>query len=400
MKKLLMLGGAPSQIPAIQTAKRLGYYVITCDYLESNPGHQFSDEYHNVSTVDKEAVLELARSLQINGIVCYAADSGAPTVAYVAEKLGLPSFPYSSVELLSNKDQFRAFLEENHFDVPKAKGYSTFDEAVIDFDTFIMPVMVKPVDSSGSRGVTKIFSINELQDAVTEALSFSRTKRFVIEEFIEKTGYQIGLDCFSVNGQLTFCGFGNNHFGSAVNPFLPIVDSCPTYFSTHIQNKVRNEIQRFIDLFNLRTGPTNFEIQIDRNERVFILDMGVRNCGDFTKLLKYATGVDLIEYTIKAAMGEDCKTLRDIEPKGFWAIYSIFNEENGILQNIQIDSIFKKENVFEYVESVSKFGLPIKANENLGNMVLTFSSMKEMLEKINNIKNLVKVVIKETSYFD
>ena len=110
MKKLLMLGGSLYQTFAIKEAKRLGYYVITADYLPSNPGHKYSDEYHNISTTDKEAVLKLAKKLEVDGVVAYASDPAAPSAAYVCEKMGLPTSPYKSVEILSNKDLFRQFL--------------------------------------------------------------------------------------------------------------------------------------------------------------------------------------------------------------------------------------------------------------------------------------------------
>ena len=90
MKKILMLGGNFLQMTAIKRAKELGYYVISVDYLPNNPGHKYSDEYHNISTIDKEAVLKLAREKQIDGILSYASDVSAPTAAYVAEKLNLP----------------------------------------------------------------------------------------------------------------------------------------------------------------------------------------------------------------------------------------------------------------------------------------------------------------------
>ena len=104
-----MLGGSMQQIPAIVQAKEKGLYTITCDYLPENPGHKYSDEFHNVSTTDKQAVLELARKLDIDGIVAYASDPAAPTAAYVAQELGLPGNPYESVEILTQKDLFRDF---------------------------------------------------------------------------------------------------------------------------------------------------------------------------------------------------------------------------------------------------------------------------------------------------
>jgi phosphoribosylaminoimidazole carboxylase (NCAIR synthetase) len=143
MKKVLMLGGSLYQVYAIKEAVRLGYYVITCDYLPGNPGHKFAHEYYNVSTTDKEAVLELARSLKVDGVVAYASDPAAPTAAYVCEKLGLPTSPYASVEILSKKDLFRAYLAEHGFNVPKAQGFRSYEEAAAVIDSFQLPVMVK-----------------------------------------------------------------------------------------------------------------------------------------------------------------------------------------------------------------------------------------------------------------
>ena len=158
MKRILMLGGAMQQIPAIKAAKDKGYYTITCDYLPDNPGHKYADEYYNVSTTDEKAVLELAKKLNIDGIVAYASDPAAITAAYVAENLNLPGNPYNSVKILTQKDLFRDFLEKNRFNTPKAGGYTCYEDALKEIDTFKFPVMVKPVDSSGSKGVVKIYN--------------------------------------------------------------------------------------------------------------------------------------------------------------------------------------------------------------------------------------------------
>jgi len=128
-KCILFLGGAASQIPSIKYAKEQGHYVITCDYLPENPGHRYADEYYNVSTTDKEAVLVLARELNIDGIVAYASDPAAPTQAYVGNELGLPSNPYESVLILTRKDLFRDFLKKNDFYVPKSASFYSFSKA-------------------------------------------------------------------------------------------------------------------------------------------------------------------------------------------------------------------------------------------------------------------------------
>ena len=170
MKKVLMLGGSLYQTYAIKEAVKMGYYVITCDYLPSNPGHQYAHEYFNVSTTDKEAVLALAKRLNVDGIVAYASDPAAPTAAYVCEKLGLPTSPYKSVEILSKKHLFRKYLVEHGFNVPYAKSYTSYEDAEKDIDSFKLPVMVKPVDSSGSKGINKLVDKKQLKTFFEDAL--------------------------------------------------------------------------------------------------------------------------------------------------------------------------------------------------------------------------------------
>lgn len=395
-KKVLLLGGSHFQVPSVKKAKEMGLYTITCDYLPNNPGHKYADEYYNVSTTDKKAVLELAKKLKIDGIVCYASDPAAPTAAYVAEKMGLAGQPYKSVEILSNKDLFRKFLTENDFNVPLAKGYLNIEEAKADWNNFKKPVMVKPVDSSGSKGVTKISDINELDNAVCYALSFSRAKRFIIEEYVEKYGYQIAGDGFSVDGKLVFRCFANEHFNiKSGNPFVPIGESWPYNMPEYIHNKIHNETQRLLDLLNMKTGAYNFDVRIDKDENVILMELGPRNGGNLiAQVTQYATGVDMVEYTIKAAMGMDCSDLKMVEPKGFWSCYMVHSKTAGILKSVEFSDEFKQNNIVEF-EMMFQNGDKIDAfngsNGTLGTMILKFSSMDEMLYKMDNMDEFIKV---------
>ena len=187
----------------------MGFYTVTCDYLPENPGHKFADEYYNVSTTDKEAVLSLAKKLQIDGIVAYASDPAAPTAAYVAEKMGLPGNPYESVKILTEKDLFRDFLHNHGLNCPKAHGYTSCEEAAKDIEQFQFPVMVKPVDSSGSKGVVKIYSSSELKNAVGEALSYSRCGRFIVEEFNKEKRLSDLWRWIFRGWKLVFTSYGN-----------------------------------------------------------------------------------------------------------------------------------------------------------------------------------------------
>lgn len=128
MKKILLLGGSAQQVVAIETAKKLGYYTVLCDYLTDNPGQYVADKFYLVSTTDKGAILEVAQKEKVDGVLAYASDPAAPTAAYVGEKLKLPTNPYSAVEILCNKDRFRAFLHDHGFNAPISMGYQTVED--------------------------------------------------------------------------------------------------------------------------------------------------------------------------------------------------------------------------------------------------------------------------------
>ena len=138
----MLLGGIRYLLPVIKAAHEQGYHVITADYLPDNIAHKFSDEYVNVSIIDKEAVLQVAREKKIDGIMSFGVDPGVISASYVQNQMGLPSFgPLESVEILQNKDRFRAFLTEHGFNVPKAKGYCNAEDVLSDADQWDYPVI-------------------------------------------------------------------------------------------------------------------------------------------------------------------------------------------------------------------------------------------------------------------
>lgn len=397
-KKILLLGGSTQQIPAIEYANARGYYTILCDYLHDNPGRNYSDKFYWVSTTDKEAVFEIAKTEKIDGIVAYASDPAAPTAAYVAEKLGLPTNPYESVEILTNKDKFREFIEKNNFNTPKAKGYDSAEEARKEILNFKSPVIIKPVDSSGSKGVTKLSDFNNLENQIKNALSYSISKRFIIEEFVEKDGYQVAGDGFVIDGNLVFRCFGNDHFNNkGLNQFVPISASFPYNKPKKVHEKIHNEIQRLLTLLNMKLGAYNFDIRIDNEENVYLMEVGPRNGGNFIpQVIRYATEIDMIEYTIKSAMGEKCDDIEMKETNGFWSYYAIHSLKEGILKEIKIDEKVKKDNIvethlnYEVNDHIPAF---VGSNACIGILIMRFNTMKEMLDMMDNSEKWISLIV-------
>ena len=400
MKKVLMLGGAMQQIPVIRCAKEMGLYVITCDYSPENPGHEYADEYHNVSTTDLPGVLELSKKLGINGIIAYASDPAAPTAAYVANKLGLPGNPYGSVKLCTEKDLFREFLRKHGFNTPQACGYSRFEDAYADISRFSFPVMVKPVDSSGSKGVVKIHGKEELKGAVNEALSYSRGGRFIVEEFIRKKGYQVSGDGFSVDGKLMFTSYGNELYssGGGTREYVALGEFWPSLLSAEMKAKIDSEIQKLITALGMKTSAYNIEAIVDEKDDVYILELGPRNGGSYIpQLIRYATGVDLVRYTVLGALGEDCSGLSMAETKGCYSNYMIMSHEPGKFKGLRFDERFERENLLE-VHCSYKEGDEVRAYRNtsdmMGTIIFTADDIGEMEKLVSDIGNLYKVEVK------
>lgn len=400
MKKILLLGGSAQQIVAIETSKRLGYYTILCDFLPDNPGQYVADKFYLASTTDKELILKIAKEENINGILAYASDPAAPTAAYVAESMGLPGSPYESVEILCNKDKFRNFLKENGFCTPEAKGYTNIEDALTDLENgyFKLPVIVKPVDSSGSKGVCQINNLLEAKNNLKYAMSFSRGKRIIVEEFVEKFGYQVAGDGLSVDGKLVFRYFANDHFNpKCTNPFVPISASFPYNMPAEVQSKIHSEIQRLITLLGMKTTTYNFDLRIDDNYNVYLMEIAPRDGGNYIpQIIRYATGVDLVEYSVRAAMGENIDCNNFGKPSGFWAYYAVHSINDGILEEVKFEPWVKEHIVENHIlknpgDEIYSF---TGANTTLGILLMNFDNMEQMLDMMDHSEKWIQVKLK------
>lgn len=391
MRKILLLGGSAQQIVAIKTAQKLGYYTVLCDYLADNPGQYEADKFYLVSTTDKEAVLRVAMNEQVDGVLAYASDPAAPTAAYVADKLSLPGNPYESVEILCNKDKFRAFLKEHGFCTPEAKGYANINEALQDIKDglFKYPIIVKPVDSSGSKGVSCIESFEQAERLLEYAMSYSHGRRIIVEEFVEKYGYQIAGDGLSVNGKLVFRYFANDHFDvHCKNPYVPVAASFPYNMSDDVQDKIHDTIQRLLTLLGMRTSTYNFDIRIDKDFNVYLMEVAPRDGGNYIpQAIRYATGVDLVECSVKAALGDKIEISTQVKPEGYWAYYAVHSLKDGCLKRVVIDPVVESNHVVEnhlLVKPGDKIYSFIGANSTLGVLVMKFNSQEQMLNMIEH----------------
>lgn len=399
-KRLMLLGGLSYLLPVIREAHNMGIYVITADYLPNNIAHKYSDEYCNVSIIDKEEVLKKAQSLQIDGIMSFAVDPGVVSAAYVAEKMQLPfQCSYKAATILQNKHLFRQFLTENGFNSPKAKGYNNVDEALEDVDFFSWPVIVKPVDSAGSKGVSKVERKEDLSEAISYALSEAHNGYFIIEEFLEKEGNSSGIEAY-IQGEQVLCNdlYDQLFDDNAVNPFTPSAEIWPSSMPLNYQCEIKEELKRLFILLNVRTGIFNVECRVSTNGKAYLMEVSPRGGGNrIAELQDMATGQSLISAEICKAVSLPLPKIESPSYKGAWCNYVLHSSKPGILGSIDFDKDF----LHKYVKDVSltvKQGDAIStftgANTSLGTVFLYAESRPELNEVLRKINNYIHIKLK------
>lgn len=401
-KKLMLLGGIRYLVPAIEAAHKHGYYVITVDYLPNNIAHKYSDEYHNVSILekDKKKVLSIAKELKIDGILSYAVDPGVVAASYVAEKMGLPfTCSYRTACIMQDKSKFRQFLTTHGFNVPNAKGYSEAEDALKDVDFFNWPVIVKPVDSAGSKGVTRVDDPKDLEAAIAHALDESHNGHFIVEDFLELQGFQSSADCFSIDGELVYADYSDQLFDkNAENPYTPAIEIWPASMPQEHQDYLTSEIQRLLKLLNCGTGLYNIESRVCKNGKPYIMEVSPRAGGNrIAELQRIGTGIDLIEAEVQKAVGEKPCGITMPRYDGFYINYIVHSNKDGIFEKAILDESFKKEHVIEVEIRVSA-GDHVEsfkgANNAIGTLFLHFDNRKQMENALANQSNWLKVVVK------
>ncbi len=383
-KKLMLLGGIRYLLPAIEMAHKYGCHVVSVDYLPGNIAHKYSDEYHNVSILekDKEKVLALAKELKIDGILSYAVDPGVVTAAYVAEQMGLPfSCSYETACILQDKSRFRKFLIDNGFNAPRAKGYTNAEDVIKDIDFFNWPVIVKPVDSAGSKGVSRVDTPSELGKAIAYALEESHNGHFIVEDYLEKEGFSSGSESFYVKGVLKYNAFYDQYFDDeATNPYTPSAECWPSDKPDYILSDVRDQLQKLGHLLNFNTGLFNIEWRVC-NGKVYLMEVSPRAGGNrLAEILNYATDIDIIEAEVCKAIGERISLIHEPNYKGYYCILVLHSDKAGKFVGVEINDNFRGNLVEKEIrvssgDAVESFS---GANNALGTLFLKFNSRKEM----------------------
>ncbi len=399
MKRLLFLGAARFQCPPLLYARRAGYRVITVDNLPQNPGHRIAHESYTISTVDQAAILRLASDLGIDAIVSFASDVSAPTAAYVAARLGLPGAPPEVVDLLTDKGRFRQLLNRTGLQETRHIGVLADQRALArEFCAALdWQVVVKPVDSSGSKGVTILRAQDGFDAAFNYGLSYSRSGKVLVEERVDHVGRQVCGDGYMENGALAFVQFGDGHF-YPVGPPAPWGETFPSQQDAHALGRLECKLEQVLVACGYLRGAFNLDAFITANGDPFVIEVGPRSGGNFIpSAIRYQTGVDMVKATVEGALSTDYMLEPACATDGrFHACYMVHSRQDGIFEKVEIAPAFPGRVVEDnpYVSA----GEPIRpyrlGNEFIANLILSFDTASDMMSAFDDMPRYCRPILR------
>lgn len=308
MKKLAIIGASYLQVPLIIKAKQMGIETHVFAWAVNDVGEKIADFFYPISIVEKEQILNKCKELNINGICSIASDLAAITVNYVAYNMGLTCNLPECVIVSTNKYKMRSCFGENGNPSPKFKMIQSIAD-LMDED-FNYPIIVKPVDRSGSRGITRLDNYKGLEEAIERAKENGFEKSALVEEFVD--GYEYSVECISWQGKHHFLSLTKKFTTGAPN-FIETAHVEPACVSDELVNEIKKVIFSALDSLKISNGASHSEIKIANDGKITIIEIGGRMGGDLigSDLVEISTGIDFVKAVIQVAIGQE----PDITPK-------------------------------------------------------------------------------------
>ena len=336
-KKLAIIGASYLQQPLVEKCKELGVYSICFAWEEGAVCKDLCDKFYPISTIDKEAILKVCQEEKIDGITTIASDVATLTVNYVAEQMGLVGNPDKYSQVATNKYLMRqCFMEHN---VPSPKFCLTDGQIPDTIKEFSYPVIVKPTDRSGSRGVEKVLKKEDLQQAIDRACHESFQQKAVIEEFVE--GCEISVESISFKGKHYMLQITDKVTTEAPF-FVELEHHQPSSLPEDIKDIVKAIVLNALSALHIQYGASHSELKISKNGDIRVIEIGARMGGDFigSDLVKLSTGYDFLKGVIEVAFGDFKEPI--LTDRNYSGVYFLCKETESILPIIQNSKKYKE----------------------------------------------------------
>lgn len=391
-KKLLMLGGGFLQNFVIKKAKDMGYYVYC---LDANPyalGFQSADEYAVINIVDEDACLAYAQEKKIDGVLTAATDFSVLTMSHIAETMKLPGINYNSAKIIKNKASVRKLLfEANADDTGYSYEIGNIEDIAEVLPKVVFPIMMKPVDGSGSRGASKVENADEFVNAAKFAMNGSITHRAVAEPFID--GSEYGVESFVDNGEIHVLAVMQKDMTQPPY-YAELGHSIPSGLSCEMELKVKKCVHRAIEALGVNHGSVNMDLLITKEGNVHIVDVGARMGGNLigSHIVPLGTGIDYMRNMIRAAVGDStcwdnewrpcpvATKLLALTPGKIKSLpdFELLSKQFGvqILHHMQVG-----DEITQYRTNLDGCGYIVACEDNVKNSIAKATKVKQIIDE-------------------
>ena len=365
-KKLAIIGASYLQLPLVERAKKMGIETHCFAWSEGAVCKEIADFFHPISILEKEAILQKCIEIEIDGITTIATDMAVPTICYVAEKMNLISNTYNSSIISTNKSDMRKAFEKGNCSIPK---FIEVTNCINNLEGFKFPLIVKPIDRSGSRGVTKVHCEKDLSEAINYAINDSFSKKAIVEEYIE--GDEVSVETISWKGQHTILTI-TDKVTTGPPHFVELAHHQPSNLQTDIQEKIKGETIKCLNALEINYGASHSEFKITPDGEVFVIEVGARMGGDFigSHLVELSTGYDFLQGVINISLGKYEAPI--LESNNFSGVYFLCKETEHILP------YFSQENDFEIQKEIQNYNLKSITNSNERSGYLIYQANKRI----------------------
>jgi biotin carboxylase len=396
MSKFLILGAGVYQVPLIKKAKQMGHYTIVCSIKGNYPGFGIADKVYFCDITNSEQCIDIAKNECIDAVLTTGSDVGIPTLSLVAKEMGIPGPNYEAAVSVTYKSSFRAFQHENDLNSPDYFRSNTLTDCYDFYRGLDFITVLKPDDSSGSRGVSIIepkIDLDKFRNLFKYSQKFSRNGIVCIEEFID--GTEIGGDAFLINGDLVFFTTTKKHLDGVLVRGHTLPNDIPIKELT----VAKEELEKTCNKLKYLNGPVNFDIILSKS-KAYILEMGLRNGGNgIIDLIKYYYNVDLMHTLIDFSLNKPIKLALNIDYNNSSISSYVFgSDKQGIINNMTslVDLKKKVPEIIDiiYAKSIGDQVEPFTNNANLIGYILIESGLQEYGEICKKIKSEFWIDIK------
>lgn len=371
MQRLAIIGASYLQEPLIQKAKSMGLETHVFAWASGDVGEKSADYFYPISVTEKDKILAKCQELNVDGVCTIASDLASITVNYVAEKMRLTGNSLESTYLSTNKHAMRECFYSNNDPAPQSYLVQSIRDLQDKDLTF--PLIVKPPDRSGSRGITKLESEHGLETAINYAKELSFAKQALVEEFVDGTEYSV--ECISWHGEHTFLMLTKKYTTGAPR-FIETGHLQPAIVAADTLEQVKRITFHALDSLQIKNGASHTELKITPDGKIMIIEIGGRMGGDFigSHLVEYSAGIDFVKGVIQIALGQ----IPDLSAKtsGCAAVRFILSEEDVTTLSL-LKKKFNKYLVFEHVEE-DVSGETVDSLTRHGYFLLKADSVKEL----------------------